>query len=1709
MKILLPLIKKTGFVFLWTFLLVFAQKSFGQTTIYSQNFGSGSIFPTGWSASGSPTWTISNSSSSTGYAGASGNSNAEFVNSSSGTSTLTFSNSLSTVGYSGVTVIWGGRRNTTGAPTVTFQWSIDGTTWNSPTFTDVAINNGNWSLVNNGTPITLPAAAAGAANLRLRWSCTSTSNSNSLSYRFDDLIVAGTAIVPSLTTSSSTLTFPNTVSGNVSATQTFTVSGTNLTGYPGNITVAAPTGFLVYNGSAWVSSYTIPYTTNTLTATTVSVEFVPTTNTVSSGSISITGGGDATPPSVAVSGTGTASAASDVSANSTYVYTAPVPYINFQTASGLTTANSVGVMGLILRDGGSTLTDADNLSTTLTAISFTTGGSTAIRTAALFNGATKLAEVVVNGATTIPFSGLAIAATDNSSQNFELRVTYQSTVTDNQQIQFAVSAVSANASGSAFAAANGGAAVSSVAGSNNKIAVTASKLIFGQSPSNVLAGSVMSPSVILKAVDANNNIDVDYVSTTSLTSTATFAGTATTSIAAVSGTATFNNLIFSVPGTGFTLAASSGSLTASGNSSAFNVTTSQTSDIALTSGYVYTAPVLYANYQTASGLTSANSVGAMGLNLRDGGSTLNDADNLPTTLTGITFTVSGAASADIRTAALFVAGVKVSEVLVNGSTTISFSSLNIVAADNSNQNFELRVTYVSSVTDNTQMAFTVSSVTANSTGSGFAATNGGAAVSLTAGSDNKISVVASQLVFSQQPTNTTVGTVMTPAVVLKAVDANNNVDADYVSTVSLSTTGVFTASSTTNVAASAGVATFSNLVFNTQVSNINVSSSAFGGVTSNAFSVGAFASLGTDNYKTQTTGDWSIASIWMSSHNNIDFYTATSAPASSAAAINIQNTLTANGSVSSSNLIINNVLNVNGTLTNTGTISGASATSLLFNSGSTYMHALNGGVIPTAAWNINSTCNVSGVTSTAPTGLGQSFGNFTWSSSLSSEVNLNSTLKTVNGNFTFNSPSASGKALDLAGNNSLTLNIGGSFLMQNTGDLVLTNGNSSPVINVAGTLSLSSGGTLDFGSGFGTGIINLKGNFSESGGTDRKQSGLGANGVINFAGTNQSITSSGSGSANVSNVDFNINSGSTVTLLSGFPIDNGNQIFAISSTFTVLNGGTLICGNNTITGIVKSSFFGTNSTFTIAAGGSIQMGSTAGITVSGTSSGNIQTATRNYDAGANYTYNGTSAQVTGSGLPATLNGNLSIENSAGVTFTSTSQVVNGTLNIAAGSTLTMPTAASTTTLAGVINANSTGVINAGTSSTLLISGSSAISSPIAFGTGTFTAFTLNRTGSLLTLASDLKTTTLSLTNGKIDVNNSVLSASTINGASSTNYVVTGNGSLGTGYLQLNNLTAGTLYTLPIGTLNYYLPVNVNPASSSINWKAKVFSPVTTNGAFDGSPYTGVALQSIVNAVWDIVPSTNPTTATITLNWVDQLEGSIFSGYTDNYIGISHYTSGAWQGATANGGASNSTDFVTSTFTSFSPFGIGSINNPLPVVLVDFNAVLNSSKTVDVSWTTQQEVNSSHFDVERSADGIVWKTIGTVEAKGNSALPSNYTFVDDAPLKGANYYRLKMVNINDAFGFTTVKVVRTLQVAGINIFPNPARNYVNVSVSQPATDLNIRLISQSGQVMQIAKINAGSGSTTTLQVNDYPQGTYILQITAADGTQQTSKVVIMR
>lgn len=182
---------------LLSFSLIALLTCVGQTVIYTTDFGTDGLFPTGYTNSSQIQ--ISQVGPSSGYTGASGGDYVNCLNNVGALQTLTVNPPISTVGFENINLIWGARQNNT--PAIQLEWSTDG--FATPfivTYTEVA-NDDTWALVNGGIAVNLPAGANGAANLQFRFSYTGSLDALDY-YKIDDFTVEGTCIEPTTQASS-------------------------------------------------------------------------------------------------------------------------------------------------------------------------------------------------------------------------------------------------------------------------------------------------------------------------------------------------------------------------------------------------------------------------------------------------------------------------------------------------------------------------------------------------------------------------------------------------------------------------------------------------------------------------------------------------------------------------------------------------------------------------------------------------------------------------------------------------------------------------------------------------------------------------------------------------------------------------------------------------------------------------------------------------------------------------------------------------------------------------------------------------------------------------------------------------------------------------------------------------------------------------------------------------------------------------------------------------------------------------------------------------------------------------------------------------------------------------------------------------------------------------------------------------------------------
>ncbi|OJY93551.1 MAG: hypothetical protein BGP13_03935 [Sphingobacteriales bacterium 40-81] len=218
----------------------------------------------------------------------------------------------------------------------------------------------------------------------------------------------------------------------------------------------------------------------------------------------------------------------------------------------------------------------------------------------------------------------------------------------------------------------------------------------------------------------------------------------------------------------------------------------------------------------------------------------------------------------------------------------------------------------------------------------------------------------------------------------------------------------------------------------------------------------------------------------------------------------------------------------------------------------------------------------------------------------------------------------------------------------------------------------------------------------------------------------------------------------------------------------------------------------------------------------------------------------------------------------------------------------------------------------------------------------------------------------------------------------------------------------------------------------------------------------------------------------------------------------------WINLSGNTGATGVTKG--STLTGVIPAGvtitalaIGSVSAILPVTFGDFTAKPVKC-TALLQWKTYTEQNNSHFNVERSQDGIHFSTIAQVSGAGNSTTTKSYEYTDEAPLSGKSYYRITQVDFDGKYSSTPIRLIEmNCEGASLRVYPNPASNQITVKAGKAITQVNV--LSASGQaVMQYRPSLSQNGGLFNMNIQQLQSGIYILQIINKDGTTDIIKLM---
>lgn len=184
----------------------------------------------------------------------------------------------------------------------------------------------------------------------------------------------------------------------------------------------------------------------------------------------------------------------------------------------------------------------------------------------------------------------------------------------------------------------------------------------------------------------------------------------------------------------------------------------------------------------------------------------------------------------------------------------------------------------------------------------------------------------------------------------------------------------------------------------------------------------------------------------------------------------------------------------------------------------------------------------------------------------------------------------------------------------------------------------------------------------------------------------------------------------------------------------------------------------------------------------------------------------------------------------------------------------------------------------------------------------------------------------------------------------------------------------------------------------------------------------------------------------------------------------------------------------------------------PVTLASFNAIATGSK-VSLSWTTATEINTDHFELERSIDGRSFKVTGTQKAKGTSSTTLNYTFSDDvSALSGSVYYRLKSIDKNGAFNYSAIKAVFVKATKNLitSVYPNPVKVGGNLKFGYQSTQtgtITVSILNNAGKKVYSTSTSVNEGvNALSASTGNLSAGIYHLSVSNGTGTSVKTVVI---
>jgi hypothetical protein len=170
--------------------------------------------------------------------------------------------------------------------------------------------------------------------------------------------------------------------------------------------------------------------------------------------------------------------------------------------------------------------------------------------------------------------------------------------------------------------------------------------------------------------------------------------------------------------------------------------------------------------------------------------------------------------------------------------------------------------------------------------------------------------------------------------------------------------------------------------------------------------------------------------------------------------------------------------------------------------------------------------------------------------------------------------------------------------------------------------------------------------------------------------------------------------------------------------------------------------------------------------------------------------------------------------------------------------------------------------------------------------------------------------------------------------------------------------------------------------------------------------------------------------------------------------------------------------------------------------VNFTAISARKKSsgVEISWNVAGERDVANYEVQRSINARDFTTVGEVTATGSDS----YSFIDEKPANGISFYRVRNIDIDGKYKYTTIVRVNLNRSIELRAYPQPAKDEITIEHASAAKGI-LTLATATGQVVKTLQVKPDANQTS-INITSLNRGLYIVRFDNGEGSIESLRVV---